>query len=122
MKKQGRVIILLLLVLVVVLFAVLNMNVVPISFGFTKLSLPLVVVIIGSLLIGALITFLVSSISHFSQQREHKKLAHKVAQMENDTDKAIAKAVQAKTADLQAQLKAKDAEIAALKKKIPQDL
>lgn len=113
--KQWRVIISLLLALLVVIFAVLNIESVPISFGFAKVSLPLVIIIIGSLVIGALITFLVSSVNHFSQYREHKKLQQKVTKLQSNNDAEVAKIVADKTADLQAQLQAKDDEIKSLK-------
>ncbi len=113
--KQWRVVVSLLLTLIVVIFAVLNIKSVPISFGFAQVSLPLVIVIIGSLVIGALITFLVASVNHFSQYREHKKLQQKVTKLQSDNDAEVAKIVKDKTADLQAQLQVKDDEIKALK-------
>ncbi|NES53179.1 DUF1049 domain-containing protein, partial [Escherichia coli] len=54
MKKQSNVILGFVLVLIIVLFAVLNNKNVPVSFGFTSFSAPLILVIIGSALIGAL--------------------------------------------------------------------
>lgn len=113
--KQWRVVVSLLLALLVVIFAVLNIESVPISFGFAKVSLPLVIIIIGSLVIGALITFLVSSVNHFSQYREHKKLQQKVTKLQSNNDAELAKIVADKTADLQVQLQAKDDEIKSLK-------
>ncbi|BDP53472.1 hypothetical protein EfmJHP35_13960 [Enterococcus faecium] len=51
MKKQSNVILGFVLVLIIVLFAVLNNKNVPVSFGFTSFSAPLILVIIGSALI-----------------------------------------------------------------------
>lgn len=48
MKNQWRIIIGLILTLVIVIFAVLNNMPVPINFGFSTLSAPLIIVIIGS--------------------------------------------------------------------------
>ena len=60
MKNQWRVIVGILLILVIVLFAVANNMTVPINFGFTTIQSPLILVIIGSALLGALILLLVS--------------------------------------------------------------
>ena len=45
MKNQWRVILGLVLVLIVVIFAVLNNQAVPVNFGFTKISGPLILII-----------------------------------------------------------------------------
>ena len=57
MKKQSSVIIGFLLVLIIVVFAVLNNRNVPVNFGIASFSAPLILVIIGSAIIGALIVF-----------------------------------------------------------------
>lgn len=53
MKNQWRVILGLVLVLIVVIFAVLNNQAVPVNFGFTKISGPLILIILGSAIIGS---------------------------------------------------------------------
>ncbi|EIB6788394.1 LapA family protein, partial [Enterococcus faecalis] len=58
MKNQWRVILGLVLVLIVVIFAVLNNQAVPVNFGFTKISGPLILIILGSAIIGALVGLL----------------------------------------------------------------
>lgn len=69
MKKQGRLITVLLLALIVVIFAVLNVAPVAINFGFAHVKWPLIIVIIVSLLIGAIITFLAATGSNLSQKK-----------------------------------------------------
>lgn len=69
MKNQWRVIVGILLILVIVLFAVANNMTVPINFGFTTIQSPLILVIIGSALLGALILLLVSTSAMFRQKR-----------------------------------------------------
>ena len=59
--KQTRFVIGLVIALIVVIFAVLNVNPVTVSFGFTRVKLPLIILIIVSLLLGALITLLLAS-------------------------------------------------------------
>ncbi|WPC17777.1 lipopolysaccharide assembly protein LapA domain-containing protein [Pediococcus inopinatus] len=71
MKNQWRVIIILILVLLVAAFAVVNVSEVPISLLFTTVHWPLVLVILVSLVAGALITFLVSMGTIMTQKREH---------------------------------------------------
>lgn len=68
LKKQSNVILGFVLVLIIVLFAVLNNKNVPVSFGFTSFSAPLILVIIGSALIGALIVFLTASATLWQQK------------------------------------------------------
>jgi len=59
--KQSRFVIGLIIALIVVIFAVLNVNPVTVSFGFTRVKLPLIILIIVSLLLGAIITMLLAS-------------------------------------------------------------
>ena len=59
--KQTRFVIGVVIALIVVIFAVLNVNPVTVSFGFTRVKLPLIILIIVSLLLGALITLLLAS-------------------------------------------------------------
>jgi len=59
--KQSRFVIGLIIALIVVIFAVLNVNPVTVSFGFTRVKLPLIILIIVSLLLGAIITMLLAT-------------------------------------------------------------
>ncbi|WP_125763978.1 LapA family protein [Companilactobacillus hulinensis] len=59
-SKQAKFVIGLVITLIVVIFAVLNVNPVTVSFGFTHVQLPLIVLIIVSLLLGAVITMLLA--------------------------------------------------------------
>ncbi|WP_412990150.1 lipopolysaccharide assembly protein LapA domain-containing protein [Pediococcus siamensis] len=72
MKNQWRVIITLILVLVVAVFAVVNVNEVSLSLLFTTVHWPLVLVILVSLVAGALITFLVSTGTLVAQKKQHR--------------------------------------------------
>ena len=57
-KKQWRLVVGIILILVIVIFAILNIEVVPINFGFTQLNSPLIIIIFISLLLGSLLTLL----------------------------------------------------------------
>lgn len=84
MKNQWRVILGLVLVLVIVLFAVLNSQAVPVNFGFTQISGPLILIILGSAILGALIGLLTSTTTIWKQKKQIKELAS----YKEDTDKS----------------------------------
>lgn len=70
-SKQSRFVIGLIIALIVVIFAILNVDPVKVSFGFTSIKLPLIVLIIVTLLLGAVITMLLSS----TGKKDNKKLS-----------------------------------------------
>ena len=59
MKNQWRLIVSIVLVLIIILFSVLNVDNVPINFGFGQVVAPLIIVIVISLLLGSVLTVLV---------------------------------------------------------------
>ncbi|EOH89877.1 LapA family protein [Enterococcus villorum] len=92
MKKQSSVIIGFLLVLIIVLFAVLNNKNVPVSFGIASFSAPLILVIIGSAIIGALIVFVTTSTALWQQKKQIKQLTRDLTESKNNLDQKIAEA------------------------------
>ncbi len=92
LKKQSNVILGFILVLIIVLFAVLNNKNVPVSFGFTSFSAPLILVIIGSALIGALIVFLTASATLWQQKKQIKQLTQEISEYQTDLQKKIEEA------------------------------
>lgn len=89
MKNQWRVIVGILLILVIVLFAVANNMNVPINFGFTTIQSPLILVIIGSALLGALILLLVSTSAMFRQKKELKQLRKELSDYRSNNEKVL---------------------------------
>lgn len=89
MKNQWRVIVGILLILVIVLFAVANNMNVPINFGFTTIQSPLILVIIGSALLGALILLLVSTSAMFRQKKELKQLRKELSDYRTNNEKVL---------------------------------
>lgn len=89
MKKQSSVIIGFLLVLVIVLFAVLNNKNVPVSFGVASFSAPLILVIIGSAIIGALIVFITASTTLWQQKKQIKQLTKEVTEAQKFIDAKV---------------------------------
>ncbi|SPC38575.1 LapA family protein [Latilactobacillus fuchuensis] len=124
MKKQGRLITVLGLALIVVIFAVLNVAPVAVNFGFAHVQWPLIIVIIVSLLIGAIITFLAATGSTLSQKKMHKQLTQELAKVQAEQAETVQKAVDAATAKAQKQfdqaLADKEAEVHELHAKINQ--
>lgn len=86
MKNQWRVVAGLVLVLIVVIFAVLNNQTVPVNFGFTKISGPLILIILGSAIVGALIGLLTSTTTMWKQKKQVKELQKEIEGYKSDTD------------------------------------
>ncbi|EPH95515.1 MULTISPECIES: LapA family protein [unclassified Enterococcus] len=130
MKNQGRVIIGFILVLIIVLFAVMNNKSVPVSLGFTSFSAPLILVIIGSALLGALIIFLTASASLWQQKKEIKELTKELGEYKENLDKKVSEAKEAQQREFrnqraeleaayQAELQEKNKQIKELEKPEP---
>lgn len=74
MKKQWRFWLGFVVIILVVLFSVLNTEEVEVNFGFIQMKQPLVIVIVGSVFIGALIMFLLFFSSYWKRGRKIKTL------------------------------------------------
>lgn len=72
------------LILLVVLFSVLNVDPVNINLGFTTVNMPLVVVIIGTLLIGVLIAVMWSTTIIFRERSQQKKLNQRIESVKEE--------------------------------------
>lgn len=90
MKRQWMIIVALLLVILIATFAVLNTDPVPVNFAFTVASWPLVMVILVSLLIGALIAVLVSMSALLKERKEVKRMKKEVSSFDEDKQAAVA--------------------------------
>ncbi|KAF1302937.1 DUF1049 domain-containing protein [Enterococcus saccharolyticus] len=90
MKNQWRIIIGLVLTLMIVIFAVLNNMNVPVNFGFSQFSAPLIIVIIGSAFLGAVVVALVATGTMWQQRREIKQLNQQINSLTKDIDKKVA--------------------------------
>ena len=74
MKNQWRLYLGLFFTFMMIVFAILNNQTVSISFGFTTFSGPLILVVFGSVFIGALIVSLMVTGSYWRQNKEIKQL------------------------------------------------
>ena len=90
MKKQWKVFLGFILVLVIVIFALSNSQEVPVNFLIKKIYLSLVLVIIGSALIGALVVLLTSGATFFQQRKEIKQLKESIKSYEANNGQKLA--------------------------------
>lgn len=90
MKNQWKVILGFILVLVIVIFALSNSQEIPVNFLINKIYLSLVLVIIGSALIGALIVLLTSGATMFQQRKEIKQLKEQIQSYETSNEQKLA--------------------------------
>ena len=84
MKKQWSTVLMIFLVFIVVIFAVLNVDPVNVNFGFTVLEVPLVIVIIGTLLIGVLIAVTWSTTIIMKERSKLKKVNQELANIHTE--------------------------------------
>lgn len=99
MKRQGSVIIGILLVILIAIFSVMNTTAVPIHFGFTVVTWPLVLILLVAVFLGALLMFLFATLTSVQAKRDAKKQAAELASL------------QAENARLKRQLTPIDAEV-----------
>ena len=104
MKNQWRVVIGAVLVLVVVVFAVLNSQSVPVNFGFAKFSGPLILIILGSAIIGVVVGLITSVATILDQNKRIKKLIEERDSYKSESDKLVAEAVEQTQRDNENQL------------------
>ncbi|KRM91697.1 LapA family protein [Fructilactobacillus florum] len=72
MKKQVAVICGIIIVFLLAIFVLLNMEDTAINFGFATVKMPLILVVLTNLLIGALLVFLFSSVTSWKASRDSK--------------------------------------------------
>lgn len=87
MKRQWSTVLIIALTLLVVIFAVMNVDPVSINFGFTLVSIPLVIVIIGTLLIGMTIVAIWSTTLVLKERRQQQKLQKQLDNFETESIK-----------------------------------
>ncbi|WP_125572782.1 lipopolysaccharide assembly protein LapA domain-containing protein [Levilactobacillus huananensis] len=80
MKNQWRIVVSLLLVIIVAVFALLNRGSVPVSFGFATVRWPLILLLLVSILIGAVLMILFSTISSVQRKRAYKDLEQRTTE------------------------------------------
>lgn len=95
MKKQSTTIISIILLIIIAILAVANMAPVEVNLLFTRFQSPLILLILGCFLIGALIIYLFSFSNHLKQGKELKTLRaskadpQKVAKLEKQVQELL---------------------------------
>ena len=97
MKSQQRFIIGLVLALILIIFALLNGQGVSVNFFGIQLEWPLIVIIAVSVLIGVVVTWLISTSAVASAKKQIKELQQRVTELTktNKNEKPAPKPVQA---------------------------
>jgi len=90
MKRQWGTILAFILIVVVAFFAVINVDSVPVNFGFGVVAWPLIMIILGSLLVGALATVLISMGTTYKNKKELKNAKKELENAENKKEEALA--------------------------------
>ena len=89
MKNQLKLVITLVIVVIISLFAIINNANVPINFIFTKVELPLIIILVLAILIGGLLSYLLSLTNLIQKNKEISTLKTKVKQAEKDYQTAV---------------------------------
>lgn len=103
-KKQITTIVSIILIIIIALFALINFESVDVNFGFASVRVPLVLLILISVLVGALIIFLLSSILNVRKNRAYRELESQSQQKQDELTDQI-KALQANLKALETRLK-----------------
>ena len=89
MKVQWALILGLIFAIIIALFAMVNIEDVPVNYMFGEAYWPLILVILGSALIGAIISASFSLVRIFSLQREAKQLRKQLDQKEPELQQEL---------------------------------
>ena len=87
---QWRVLVGILFALVVAVFAVVNVHVEPINYVFGVAHLPLVLIILGSALLGALALAVLGLMGRMKLATENRRLRREVAQLKGMNEQLLA--------------------------------
>ncbi|MFW8053521.1 LapA family protein [Vagococcus fluvialis] len=118
MKNTTRMFIVLILSFIVVLFSVINAQPIEVNFIFKQVSLPLAVVLIGAILVGALIVFIVMASNIWQKKKQIKELNQKLYNQQQEDDSINSSEV----AQLKEELREKNLELSDLKHRLVNDM
>lgn len=118
MKNTTKMFIILILAFIVVLFSVINAQPIDVNFLVTKVSLPLAVILIAAVLVGALIVFIVMASSIWQKKRQIKELNQSLYNKNSELEEGQATEVIA----LKEELRKKELELSDLKHRLVNDM
>ncbi len=93
MKNQSKLIIGFILVFIVAIFSVINTDKVAVNFGFATIQSPLIFIILGSTVLGALIVFVTWFSSFWKQRKEIKEMKTTIARHESEIEERVEQAI-----------------------------
>lgn len=89
MKKQWRTIIALLLIIVIAIFSILNVKEVSINFWVTQIKMPMILILLFSILAGALLIGLLTTSATLKLKKENKELNQQLDDYKNNFDESL---------------------------------
>lgn len=118
MKHQSKLIVGFVLVFIVVVFSVINTEKVAVNFGFAIVQSPLIFIILGSTILGALIVFVTWFSSFWRQRKEVKQLKKQVSDYQENIDGAVAEELQTERLAFEAELAHAQSQVADLESQL----
>lgn len=115
MKNTTKLFLVLILSFIVVLFSVINAQQIEVNFMITKISLPLVVIIIGAVFIGALIVSIVMWSNVWQKNKEIKHLKQETHALKTTKETPFDFEEDEEVLNLKQELKNRELEISDLK-------
>ncbi|MED4602505.1 lipopolysaccharide assembly protein LapA domain-containing protein [Paenibacillus validus] len=95
MKAQWMLILTLIFALITAIFAVINVDPVRVNFLVTQADIPLILVVLGSTLLGGLIASLLGMLRQFKLKRTIRQLEKRVSELEREQAESAAAPVPA---------------------------
>ncbi|QIL46466.1 LapA family protein [Vagococcus coleopterorum] len=114
MREQGKLIFSFILVGFIAVFSVINIRPTRVNFGFAEFEFPLIYVILGSAVVGALIVGMSLFSSYWKQRKKIKRLEEEIKEAEQGVEGKVL----ASGAELYAQIAAKDQKIVELERQV----
>ncbi|QSS99073.1 DUF1049 domain-containing protein [Pontibacillus sp. ALD_SL1] len=91
MKGQKNFILALVFALIVAIFAVFNVDAVEVNYLFGTGQAPLILIILGSVLMGGLIAGIFGTVRNYQLQRDNRALTEKLRQLGEDPERVTAR-------------------------------
>lgn len=121
MKKNWKVILGLVLAIIVVIFSAMNMETVTVNFGFHTFKQPLIILILISVLIGAILIALFSSGANLSQKHQIRQLSKELDKTKQGQEKNIQDRIKTLQENYESLLSEKEDQINQLKEKLSKE-
>lgn len=120
MKKNWKMILGLILAIIVVVFSMMNMESTTVNFGFRTFKQPLIILILISVLIGAVLVALFSSGANLSQKHQIRQLNKELDQTKAGQEQAIQDRIKTLQTNYENLLSEKEDQINQLKQELAQ--